>query len=84
MENLRLNDLKNVEVRKVGVGARHEMRRMGREPLMPGGASVEEKTVAGLLRADTELNRQRKYRLLRLTMRFERRNSPRRISLRLI
>jgi FkbM family methyltransferase len=51
VENLALNGMTNVEVRKVGVGSRRETRRMVGSPLMPGGASVEEKTVEGLLRA---------------------------------
>jgi len=51
IENLMLNGLKNVEVRKVGVGSRRETRRMVGSPLMPGGASVEGKTVETLLRA---------------------------------
>ena len=46
-----LNGIKNVEVRKVGVGSRHETRRMVGSPLMPGGASVDGKTVEELLRA---------------------------------
>jgi FkbM family methyltransferase len=50
-ENLALNGIKNVEVRKVGVGARRETLRMVGSPLMPGGASVDEKTVQELLRA---------------------------------
>jgi FkbM family methyltransferase len=50
VENLTLNGLKNVDVRKVGVGSRHEMRRMAGSPLMPGGASVDGKTVEELLR----------------------------------
>jgi FkbM family methyltransferase len=51
MENLRLNGIKNVEVRKAGVGSQRETRRMVGSPLMPGGASVEGKTVEELLRA---------------------------------
>ncbi|MBZ5724546.1 MAG: FkbM family methyltransferase [Acidobacteriia bacterium] len=51
MENLTLNGIKNVEVRKVGVGSRREMRRMVRDPLMPGGASVDGEIVEELLRA---------------------------------
>jgi FkbM family methyltransferase len=51
MENLMLNGIKNVEVRKVGVGSRPETRSMVGSPLMPGGASVDGKTVEGLLRA---------------------------------
>ena len=51
MQNLKLNDIKNVTVRKVGVGSRAETRRMVGSPLMPGGASVDERTVDELLRA---------------------------------
>lgn len=51
MQNLMLNGIKNVEVRKVGVGCRRETRRMAGSPLMPGGASVDGKTVEELLRA---------------------------------
>jgi FkbM family methyltransferase len=40
-ENVKLNGINNVEVRKVGVGSRHETRRMVGDPLMLGGASVE-------------------------------------------
>jgi FkbM family methyltransferase len=50
MENLKLNGIKNVEVRKVGVGSRGETRRMVGSPLMPGGASVDERTAEELLR----------------------------------
>ena len=48
---LMLNGIKNVEVRKVGVGSRHETRKMVGYPLMAGGASVDGKTVEELLRA---------------------------------
>ncbi|MGH9467131.1 MAG: FkbM family methyltransferase [Terriglobales bacterium] len=51
VENLILNGIKNVEVREVGVGSRREMRRMVGRPLMPGGASVDDKAVRGLLQA---------------------------------
>jgi FkbM family methyltransferase len=51
IENLTLNRIQNVEVRKVGVGSRHERRRMVGSPLMPGGASVDGKTVEELFRA---------------------------------
>jgi FkbM family methyltransferase len=50
-ENLILNGIQNVEVRKVGVGSKHETRGMVASALMPGGASVERKTVEELLRA---------------------------------
>ena len=51
MENMTLNGIKNAEVHQVGVGSRRETRRMVGSPLTPGGASVDEKTVEGLLRA---------------------------------
>ncbi len=51
MENLMLNGIKNVEVRKVGVGSQRETRMMVGSPLMPGGASVDGKAVEELLRA---------------------------------
>jgi len=51
IENLRLNRIANVDVRGVGVGSRRETRRMVGSPLMPGGATLDEKTVAELLRA---------------------------------
>jgi FkbM family methyltransferase len=51
MENLMLNGIKNVEVRKLGVGSRHETRRVVGSPLILGGASVDGKTVEELLRA---------------------------------
>jgi FkbM family methyltransferase len=54
MENLMLNGIKNVEVRKIGVGSRRETRRMEGSPLMMGGASVDGKTVEELLRAGVE------------------------------
>jgi FkbM family methyltransferase len=54
IENLKLNGIKNVIVRKVGVGSRREMRRMVGTPLMPGGASVDEKVAEGLLRSGAE------------------------------
>jgi FkbM family methyltransferase len=52
MENLRLNRIENVAVRKLGVGSVPETRTMVGSPLMPGGASVDEKTVEELLRAN--------------------------------
>ena len=51
MENLRLNRIGNVEVRKVGVGSRSETRRMEGSPLMPGGASLDPKVAEELSRA---------------------------------
>jgi FkbM family methyltransferase len=51
MENLTLNGIENVDVRKAGVGSRRETRKMVGSPLTPGGASVDEKTVAELLRS---------------------------------
>ena len=51
MENLRLNGIKNVEVRPVGVGSRREMCKMVGNPLMPGGSSVDGKAAEQLSRA---------------------------------
>jgi FkbM family methyltransferase len=51
LENLELNGIKNVEVRKVGIGSVREMRKMTGSLLMPGGASVEGRTMEGILRA---------------------------------
>jgi FkbM family methyltransferase len=51
MENLMLNGIKNVEVRKIGVGSRHETRGMVASPLMPGGASVDGRTLEEFSRA---------------------------------
>jgi FkbM family methyltransferase len=48
-ENLALNGVKNVAVRKTGIGSRRETLRMVGSPLMPGGASVDVKTVEELL-----------------------------------
>src|ERR1700722_4972826 len=50
MENLTLNGIKNVEVRKAGVGSRSETRRMAESPLMPGGSSMDGNVVESLLR----------------------------------
>jgi FkbM family methyltransferase len=49
VENLASNGLRNVVVRKVGVGSRRDVAMMVTPVLMPGGASVERETVAGLL-----------------------------------
>ncbi len=49
MDNLRLNGIKNVQVRKVGVGSEPKVATMFMSPVMPGGASVERNTVGGLL-----------------------------------
>jgi FkbM family methyltransferase len=54
MENLMLNRIKNVEVRKVGIGSRRETRGMVASALIPGGASVDGNTVAELLRSGVE------------------------------
>jgi len=52
MENLRLNGVNNVVVRKVGVGWKTEAATMVASPLMPGGASIEQEMVAGLLHSN--------------------------------
>jgi FkbM family methyltransferase len=51
MENLRLNGIQNVDVRKVGVGARRETLQMAGNPLMSGGSSVDAKAVEALLQS---------------------------------
>jgi len=48
-DNLRLNRIKNVQVRKVGVGSETRVATMFVSLVMPGGASVERNTVDGLL-----------------------------------
>ena len=48
LHNLRLNGVKNVVVRKLGVGSKPEVVTMVASPLMPGGASVERDTAAGI------------------------------------
>ena len=50
VENLSLNQIKNVEVHKVGVGSRFETRRMVGISLMPGGASLDGSIAQELLR----------------------------------
>ena len=51
MENLTLNGVRNVEVRKTGVGSKSETLKMVGNPLMPGGSSVDAKAVEELLRS---------------------------------
>lgn len=53
-ENLALNGIKNVQVRKNGVGSRRETLRMVGNPLMPGGSSVDGKVVEEILRTGVE------------------------------
>jgi len=48
-ENLALNRITNVRVRPVGLGSRPGTHRMVADPLMPGGASVDEKKTEMLL-----------------------------------
>ena len=50
VENLTLNAVKNVEVRKVGVGSRPETRKLAGTVLMSRGATVDERTTADLRR----------------------------------
>lgn len=49
IENIHLNGLKNVLVRQVGLGSKSGVVTMIMSRLMPGGASTERNTVAGLL-----------------------------------
>lgn len=55
MENLKLNRITNVQVRKLGVGAKSAVATMVVSPLMRGGASIEEDTVSGLLNSQTPI-----------------------------
>jgi FkbM family methyltransferase len=55
MENVSLNNLENVLVRKVGLGAKGESAKMVVSPLMPGGASIEPNTVKGLLTSTSSM-----------------------------
>lgn len=55
MTNLRLNDLRNVTVRNVGLGAAPQEIEMAWDPTQPGGASVEA-AVAGSLRRTGSAN----------------------------
>jgi FkbM family methyltransferase len=57
-ENLALNGLKNVQVRDVGIGSEPRNLSMVYNPLMPGGASVEPKTVEQLLHSATAVQQQ--------------------------
>lgn len=51
MDNLKLNEIRNVEVRPVGVGSKRETRRMVGNPLMPGGSTVDPEAAERLVRA---------------------------------
>ena len=57
-ENILLNQLNNVLIRKVGLGSHSGSATMVASPLMPGGASIETSTVEGLqnsnMQAQTE------------------------------
>jgi FkbM family methyltransferase len=52
-ENITLNHLGNVRVRDVGLGSQPGRFEMVFNPLMPGGSSIEQKTVGELLRSGT-------------------------------
>jgi FkbM family methyltransferase len=52
-ENLALNGIENVRVRDVGMGSQPQNLTMVYNPLMPGGGSVEPKTVEQLLHSAT-------------------------------
>lgn len=51
LENLAINQVQNVQVRKIGIGARAEIRPMVASALMPGGASLDAKVIDGLVSA---------------------------------
>jgi FkbM family methyltransferase len=48
-ENLALNNIKNAQIRKVGVGSKSETLKMVSDPLMPGGSSVDAKMADQIL-----------------------------------
>lgn len=52
LENLRLNRIENVTVRKMGIGSKPEVLTMVVSPLMPGGASVEAASANGIRNAN--------------------------------
>src|SRR5580700_10352384 len=56
-ENLVLNHLNNVRVRDVGLGSQPGQFEMVFNPLMPGGSSIEKKTVDELLRSGSPVVR---------------------------
>lgn len=51
LENLRLNEITNVTVRKVGLGSSRGTASLCFLRLMPGGASIEARTIAGIRRS---------------------------------
>lgn len=55
MENLQLNGVGNVTVRKLGVGASRETATMVTSSLMPGGASIDRKTAENLLHSNQQV-----------------------------
>lgn len=55
MENIFLNGLSNIRVRKTGIGSSPQTLQMVVNPLMPGGASVEERTTEQLLRSEANI-----------------------------
>jgi FkbM family methyltransferase len=58
IDNLRLNRLENVIVRKLGVGSEPRTAAMIANPLMPGGASIESNTVEGLRNSNVPVVRE--------------------------
>ncbi len=58
MENLRLNRVENVIVRKLGVGSEFRTAAMIASPLMPGGASIESNMVEGLEKSNLPIIRE--------------------------
>jgi FkbM family methyltransferase len=52
LDNLRLNGIENVLVRKVALGSKAGIATMVAAPLMLGGASIESDTVSGLLNSN--------------------------------
>ncbi len=52
IENLRLNEVENVIVRKLGVGSEPRRANMMAIPLMPGGASIDDRMIEGLRKSN--------------------------------
>jgi FkbM family methyltransferase len=58
MENLSLNHIQNVRVRDVGLGSKPQDLSLVYNPLMPGGGSVEPKTVEQLLHSPAGIQKE--------------------------
>ena len=75
-ENLVLNRIENVQVRDAGLGSQPQNLSMVYSPLMPGGASVEPKTVEQLLHSATAVKKE-EIRITTLDMELADESMPR-------